>query len=108
VSYLRGMGSHVRTADLESMVNFAGSHPDWTDARLVAGLKRRGARYTDEAPGLDAAELNRFEPFVGLILHHESEFMVRGEGGRPEIPASFYFTWNVSLRTRPGPPKHRA
>jgi hypothetical protein len=99
---LRSKGSHVRTADLESMVRFADSHRDWTDARLVAELKRRGARYTDEAPGLDAADLNRFEPFVGLILDHESEFIVRTGGGRPEVRDSFDFVWIVSLRTRPG------
>jgi len=103
VSYLRGRGSHVRTADLESMVRFAGSHRDWTDARLVEELKRRGARHANEAPALDASALNRLEPFVGLIIEQKTEFMVRAEGGRPDIPDTFYFTWNVYLNTRPSP-----
>jgi hypothetical protein len=104
LSSVASSGTYVHTRELREVVGFADGHRDWTDASLLAELRRRGAQLAgDKAEFEKRVGLLRFEPLLGRIVKQTIRFEGRTKSSRTDIPDSFSFTWEVDLETEPVP-----
>ncbi len=75
------------------------THPEWTDAQVVAALKAAGAKFgpNDRAAFLRALPLKALEPFIGRLRVVSARFGVRYEPSGDE-PATADLGWLVMTK----------